>query len=105
MGIKINGIDIGGNFFEGTTVSVKDSTVYVDGKKVAQTKKKGGRVIINKIVGNVNLDCNIVEVHGDIHGDVDSNAITCNDIHGDVDSQAVNCKVIHGDVDAMVVNS
>lgn len=85
-------------------ISVNKRTVKIDGKTVA-SDVDGDTVKVVVEGGVADIQANEVEVHGDVHGDVDCNSLECGDIQGDVDANSVICKKIVGDVDANSVLS
>lgn len=51
------------------------------------------------------LDCNVAEISGSIHGDVDANTLKVHgNITGNIEANTVQCNTVNGDIEANVVN-
>lgn len=95
-------INIDGRFFTGTTVTIRNGRVSIDGKSV--DGKLTGKVEIRIVEGQLqNLETDgDVTVEGDILGNVDAGmSVNAKNIHGDVDAgMSVTCGDVSGNVDS-----
>lgn len=87
---------------QGNNITVNGDSITVDGKVIESGLN--GEVKV-KFEGDLaNIDCNNLEVHGNIKGDVDCTNLKCNKIEGDVDCTNLTCETITGDIDANSIN-
>lgn len=116
--ITVNGRSI--NIPDGANVSIINDVVIVNGKPWDGNEKLSGivRVEVQGSLMSLNVERGSVEVHGDVHGNVNCGAgakvdgnvkgsvdagasVTCNDVGGDVDAGgSVKCGKVGGDIDA-----
>jgi hypothetical protein len=94
----MNIININGRSFSvsGNNIVVKNNSVYVDGSLVEDGLS--GIVKIEFTGDLASLDCNTVEVNGNVQGNVKGNTIKCGDVGGNVDGNTVKCENVSGNV-------
>jgi hypothetical protein len=94
-----NKITINGKSYEvsGNNITVKNDSIYVDGKLVESCLT--GNVKVEFTGDLANLDCTTATINGNVQGDVDGTTITCGDVGGYVDGATIKCGNIGGDVD------
>ena len=103
-------VTINGKTFEGNNLTIRNRTVFIDGKQVMDDydsrkayKLPEGRVSIELTgaIGSVNCDESVI-VNGTVTGDVNAQgSVTCDDVGRDVHAQgSVSCDDVHGDVAA-----
>lgn len=100
--ISINGKIFKDDIFKGNNITVTDTEIIIDGKKVMSDVSGVIKVIIDGDLKNLN--CTNCEINGDIKGDVDATRVRCHDIGGNVDATNVKCHDIKGNIDATVIN-
>lgn len=77
-------INYNGKEYEGTSISVINGTVIIDGKVVEEDNK-----------------ASVIHIHGDVGELKTDKSVNCNNVKGDVDAGgSVNCSNVGGDVDA-----
>jgi cytoskeletal protein CcmA (bactofilin family) len=99
----MNKITINGKTFsvQGNNITLNGDSIQVDGKVIESGLS--GEVKV-KFEGDLaNIDCNDLEVQGNIKGNVDCTNIKCNNIDGDVDCTNLQCQTIYGNIDATKV--
>jgi hypothetical protein len=87
----------------GSTLSVNNGVVFIDGKKVDDFDGKKVDTISIQIEGdvlNIHIDGNVT-VHGNVHGDVDAKgSVTCQNVGGGIRcGGSVQCGDVGGDID------
>jgi formylmethanofuran dehydrogenase subunit C len=103
-------ISINGKSYHGNSLSMKNGTVIIDGKKVDSDDKNINIVIEKSIltltvdycesievrgdVGKLSTTSGDVEVMGDVHGNISTTSgdIECGDVDGDIKTTSGNVK-------------
>ena len=98
-----NNMNINGKSYNvaGNNIVVNNGSVFVDGILI-----EGGLSGIVKIEFNgdlASLNCNTVEISGNVQGDVKCNTIKCGDVGGDVKGNTIKCGNVAGNVKGMTV--
>lgn len=99
MKIKLGGIE-----FElgksRSTVKVSNSSVTINGKKVMDIDKDTRSVKLEVLGAPIDIVADVVEVTGDVQGDITADIVTCGDVGGDVEADMVTCGKVKGNVQA-----
>jgi len=118
MNINISGRSI--TVPDGSSVSIKGNTIYVNGQPWHEGDKLSGivKIVVEGQVGKLDVEHGNVEVHGDVAGNVEcggscqvtgsigrdldaGGSVQCGDVMGNVSAvMSVNCLNVGGDVDA-----
>ena len=84
-----------------SNISINNSDITIDGKKIPINGEKPNNVVINGTVGSVDSSLN-VEVKGSVEGDLKAGGnVQCTTVEGDIDCKGnTQCGNVEGDVQA-----
>jgi len=84
-----------------SSISVKKSKITVNGEVIHDSRGKDIKIEISGGVADITAD--VLNVSGDVNGDIKADVVNCGDVTGDIRADVVNCGDIKGKVDGDVV--